>query len=230
MKSEVTVDRWEKYQAVEAHHQGEKRIKLGFEEFERCFQVSNECFANQVCLEIGCGITGAIHYLDTAKLAIGLDPLCSTCRELYYSDNTYGTPHVTGIGEYLPIESGVIDSVFIYGVLDHCLIPANVLKEAERVLIPKGHLYIRVYTFSRIPKFIRKKLSLVDIHPHHLSKKEIIKMTEDVGLKMEWMNSIKVPFYHAWVVLKNGTLKSAIKHIGATILGIEDLSIILVKG
>jgi ubiquinone/menaquinone biosynthesis C-methylase UbiE len=229
MKSEVTVDRWKKYQVAEEHHQGSRRMKLGFDDFEQFFQIDRERFKNQVCLEIGCGVTGAIHYLDNAKLTIGLDPLCMSCKDLYHADKTDSTPHVAGMGESLPFGDGVMDSVFIYGTLDHCLRPDIVMKEAGRVLVNGGRLYVRVYVFSRIPRFIRTKLNLIDIHPHHLSGKEVVAMSKDAGLRVDWVCPRVVPFKHAWVRFVTTGIKSAIKYIGATILGIEDLSIILVK-
>jgi ubiquinone/menaquinone biosynthesis C-methylase UbiE len=121
--------RWDKYQLVEERHQGEKRMII--DDFEDYFHVKKEQFKNQVCLEIGCGVTGSIHYINDTKLNIGLDPLCSSCRDLYFRENTNNTPHITAIGEYLPVKNNVVDSIFIYGALDHCLSPNEVLKETN---------------------------------------------------------------------------------------------------
>lgn len=219
---------WQKHQIEEARHQGERRLKLNISDFENFFQVKQGIFKDQSCLEIGCGVTGIIHFID-AKYRVGLDPLCTTCADLYKREGTDNIPHITGVGEKLPFENDKFDTVFIYGVLDHCLQPEIVLEETNRVLKNYGRVYIRVYTFPRIPKFIRSKLNLVDLHPYHLSTKEVVNMSLEVGFKLDKLISYKVSFKRAWVTFRTGTLKSAIKYIGATILGIEEIALILVK-
>jgi uncharacterized protein YbaR (Trm112 family)/SAM-dependent methyltransferase len=149
IQAKIGLNRWHKVQAVEERYQGGKCPKLeGFDTFEKCFNVSRDLFRDKICLEMGCGITEPIHYSNEAKMQIGLDPLCSRSQELYFSENTHRVPHITGVGEYLPIKSDIIDAIFIFGVLDHCLSPEVVLKEASRVLIKGGNLYISLYTFS----------------------------------------------------------------------------------
>jgi uncharacterized protein YbaR (Trm112 family) len=226
-----TNDKWEKHQVAEEYHQSHSRPKSDdFQEyFCDFFSIKKSTFDNQVCMEIGCGITGAIHYLDNAKYTIGIDPLCSQCKQLYSLENTQATPHITGVGEHLPIKSNSIDSVFIYGVLDHCINPEKVMKEASRVLKNGGRIYIRVYTFS-LPKTVREKLNIVDIHPHHLSRREVLESAFRYGLKIDKIHSVKVPFTDAWTRYKTGTTVSAMKYVGATLLGIEELALILAKG
>jgi len=222
--------KWAKHQIAEEYHQSHRRPKS--DDFQKYFGdffgVSKSIFDNQVCLEIGCGITGAIHYLDNAKLAIGLDPLCLPCRDLYIQEKTQDTPHIMGVGEYLPIQKDSIDSVFLFGVLDHCIEPYSVIKETSRVLKQGGRAYIRVYTFS-LPRLIRDNLSIVDPHPYHLSWEDIFIWLDDWWLEVVKKESHKVPFSSAWTRLKTGTVNSAVKYVGATILGIEELALIVEK-
>jgi ubiquinone/menaquinone biosynthesis C-methylase UbiE len=222
--------KWNKHQILEEYHQSHRRPKSSdFQEyFGDFFGVQKSIFDNQVCLEIGCGITGAIHYLDNAKLTIGLDPLCLTCKDLYIQEKTQGTPHIMGVGEYLPIQKDSIDSVFIFGVLDHCIEPSLVIKETSRVLKQGGKAYIRVYTFE-LPKWIRDNLSIVDPHPHHLSWEDISLWLDEWWLEVAKKESHKVPFSGAWTRLKTGTINSAMKYVGATMLGIEELALIVEK-
>lgn len=220
---------WQKHQTEEAHHQGERRLQLKMDDFENFFKVSREIFKDQSCLEVGCGVTGIIHYIDNAKYRVGLDPLCTICADLYKREGTDNIPHITGVGEDLPFENDSFDTVFIYGVLDHCLKPEVVLEETLRVLKESGRVYILVFTFPRIPKFIRNKLNLVDLHPYHLSTQEVVNISLEVGFKIDKLISYKVSFKQAWITFKTGTLKSALKYVGATILGIEEVALILVK-
>jgi ubiquinone/menaquinone biosynthesis C-methylase UbiE len=222
--------KWNKHQILEEYHQSHRRPKSDdFQEyFGDFFGVQKSIFDNQVCLEIGCGITGAIHYLDNAKITIGLDPLCLTCKDLYVQEKTQETPHLMAVGEYLPIQDDSIDSVFIIGVLDHCIEPSLVVKEMSRVLKQCGKAYIRVYTFE-LPKWIRDKLTIFDPHPHHLSQHEVLSWIYENNLQMYKLKSDKVPFSGAWTRLKTGTVNSAIKYVGATILGIEELALIVEK-
>ena len=49
---------------------------------------------------------------------------------------------LTGIPEQLPIQADSIDAVLLHHSLDVALDPRQVLREAERVLVPEGHLII----------------------------------------------------------------------------------------
>jgi SAM-dependent methyltransferase len=224
------VEKWEKHQVAEEYHQSHKRPKSDdFQEyFGDFFGIKQSIFDNQVCLEIGCGITGAIHYLDNAKLAIGLDPLCLKCKDLYIKEKTQETTHINGVGEYLPIADKSVDSVFIFGVLDHCIQPESVIKEASRVLKYGGKVYIRVYTFN-LPKKLRDNLNIVDAHPHHLSQREIMGWMYNNGFKICKLHSSQVLFNDALIRLKTGTVKSAIKYAGASILNMEEMALIMEK-
>ncbi len=65
------------------------------------------------------------------------------------------------------------------------------------------------FTFSYIPRFLRHHLlNLVDIHPHHLSKQEIIELSKSAGLSISWQYSKVVPPTRALEVLKTSALLS----------------------
>lgn len=50
--------------------------------------------------------------------------------------------HLCGVPEHLPIQADSVDAVLLHHSLDVALDPRQVLREAERVLIPEGHLII----------------------------------------------------------------------------------------
>lgn len=151
-------------------------------------------------------------------------------KDLYDKETIHHVPHVTGVGEHLPIRDGAEDVVLICGVLDHCLDPGAVLKEASRVLVEGGVLLLTLFTFSYIPRFLRHHLlNLVDIHPHHLSKQEIIELSKSTGLSISWQYSKVVTPRRALEVLKTSALLSAVKYLGAALIEMEDLRLILTK-
>jgi SAM-dependent methyltransferase len=57
-----------------------------------------------------------------------------------------GTPdqsiHLQGVPEHLPVFSDSIDSLILYHALEFSSDPHQVLREAERVLVPEGHIVI----------------------------------------------------------------------------------------
>lgn len=230
---QVRLGRWNKAQIEEERHQKGKRAKPeGIEDFLNAFPiVDSEFFKGKICIEVGCGITGPIHYLNGSRLSIGIDPLCLKCKELYSDEGTDNVPHISGVGEYLSIRDESTDVVIIYGVLDHCLNPKVVLEEASRVLIKGGSLFLALYTFSRVPKFLRHHLlTLVDRpHPYHFSKQEIIKLAEEAGLYVKWSYSKLVSPKKAVYICKTTSFRSALKTFVASLIGIEDICLILTK-
>jgi len=220
------MDSWQKSQLAEERHQKSKRLIFGFDEFERFFQVDRKIFKEQSILAIGCGVTDPIHYVE-AKYRVGIDPLYNVCAEMYKKEHTDNIPHIYGFGENLPFDDNKFDSVFIYGVLDHCIEPRKVMEETRRVLKIGGKVYIRVYTFI-MPKVIRNKMNLVDIHPHHFSFRELMDLTPH-GLLISSVDIKMVSLKEVVMRLNKSTIKSIVKYLGASILGTEDVALILRK-
>lgn len=115
---------------------------------------------------------------------------------------------VEGFGEHLPYVEGSYDTVLIAAALDHCADPAQVLKEAARVLRPGGMLLLiqgfesepgtpaaqavrlparlarvlsdprRLYRAIRVRLFHRG-----EPHLYHFSRDELRSMVEAAGLR-----------------------------------------------
>jgi len=61
---------------------------------------------------------------------------------LTHKDQAYNCPAIAGQVEALPIATDSLDAVILFHSLDFTLDPHQVLREAERVLVPDGHMVI----------------------------------------------------------------------------------------
>jgi ubiquinone/menaquinone biosynthesis C-methylase UbiE len=127
-----------------------------------------ESFRDHVILDVGCGPTGILHFLD-AKVSFGLDPLAEQYEEW---NGHWGkrVQLVSGTGEKIPLKNASIDTVFCINCIDHTLDPDAVLCEIGRVLKPGGLLVFHVDLDSplrKLHKLARKRCGI--LHPHSLS-------------------------------------------------------------
>ena len=163
-------------------------------------------------------------------MRVGIDPLCLKCTDLY-DKQACNVSHVAAIGEHLPIREGVIDTAIIVGVLDHCLNPDAVLKEICRTLRKGGSVFLSVYIFQGVPRFIRNSLmKLVDRpHPYHFSQQQVAELSKQAGLTISasWSNIIPLTeWISAW---RGANFIAAVKTLIATLLGFKELLLILKK-
>jgi len=79
-------------------------------------------------LEIGIGVAGGyIGLMPNLKNKISLDPI-------------YGDVRV--VAEDMPFADNLFDLVIISNALDHCMLPTEVIKEINRVLVPGGYIFL----------------------------------------------------------------------------------------
>ena len=232
LKSKVSSHRWEKAQIAEEKHQRGKRLTPeGLRDcYTRTFGWDDEFFRNKICVEVGCGITGPIHYIDGPSIRIGVDPLCLKCLDLY-DKQALSVPHVVGTGEYLPIRDGVIDVVIFVGVLEHCLNPEVVLEEIHRTLRKGGCVFLTLLVFNKIPRLVRNSLlRLVDKpHPYHFSQLEVVEMLKQAGFTIRISQSNTYTFAEWLRTRRQYTFISSLKALIATLLGLKELFLILTK-
>ena len=112
----VSPDRWQASQRLEldfwkhwteaAAYQNLDIPKYWDEELRR-FNCTGEIFSGRRVLDIGCGPFGLIHYLDSARERVRIDPLLPQ----YEARMPLTGPQlsISGLGEHLPLATGSID-------------------------------------------------------------------------------------------------------------------------
>lgn len=108
--------------------------------------------AGRRLLEIGSGSGAFIAYGRREGIAtVGVEvnePTAALARDLLRANGLAGCPLAVGAGEALPFRTGVFDVVFSNSVLEHVRDPAQVLREAVRVLRPGGHLHFIIPSYA----------------------------------------------------------------------------------
>jgi SAM-dependent methyltransferase len=94
-------------------------------------------------LEIGSGSHGLIFSWETGGLRVGVDPLAVDYNSLFPAWQRR-VPRCAAIGEALPFRDGTFALVLSDNVIDHAEQPAEILREAVRVLQPGGRLFFSV--------------------------------------------------------------------------------------
>jgi SAM-dependent methyltransferase len=163
------------------------------------FGLDYNFFLNKDVLEIGCGPSGIIFQIDTAKYRIGLEPMdLSNLIE----ENWKRTLVRKGIGEELPFYDDSFDTVISFNALDHSIDPERVIQEIRRVLRDNGDFLLWVYTLRKICKPLQGILNKLDPpHPNHFTFDEIISKISNNSFRIEYRK------YEKGTGLKNDTIK-----------------------
>jgi ubiquinone/menaquinone biosynthesis C-methylase UbiE len=91
-------------------------------------------------VDVGCGAGRFYDGLDSAvDLYIGIDP---SDRMLLRISGGCDQFFIRGVGERLPLQSGIADVVLLKSVLDQCYAPHQVISESYRVLKDNGWLLV----------------------------------------------------------------------------------------
>lgn len=93
-------------------------------------------FDGLICIDIGCGPKGSLTWLQNARAAIGLDPLC--VHYLKFEIASQRMLYLCSQAECMPLKSRSVDVVFSMNSLDHVNNFKAVFREARRVLKPGG--------------------------------------------------------------------------------------------
>lgn len=94
-------------------------------------------------LEVGSGSHGLTFFWEPEGLRVGLDPLAVDYGTLFPTWQRRA-PRCAALGEALPFRDGTFDVVLSDNVIDHAEQPAEILREAVRVLEPGGRLFFSV--------------------------------------------------------------------------------------
>lgn len=179
------MSRWNTAQQAERKHSAHQSVVSNQESaknrFESIWKQDVSVLLDKDVLAVGGG-TGLIHALEYPHSQVSVDPLYETKR---ISSTQTNAEIICGGGEYLPFSEDSFDIVISHNVLDHTHNPNNVLGEISRVLERNGKFFFSVNVFS-IPRFIRKRLGLIDTpHPHHFSAEEVEQMLQCSGFRIE---------------------------------------------
>lgn len=202
------------------HKWESKKAYLSF--LKNNFNISYSFFRGRSILEVGCGLSGLIFYIEEKSLySIGIDPLIiSYIQNNQLSKRTINSSAlslVNAVGEAIPFKDNLFDIVICGNVIDHSLNPNLLLGEISRVLKHKGFLILYLNIF-RLPKFLRKGLFWIDqAHPHHFCEKEVIDLLKE--------NNLKIIFFRR----KRDVLASGLKKKLAPLIGVQVIYLIASK-
>lgn len=165
----------------------------------RGFGLDYNFFRNKDVLEIGCGPSGIIFQIDTAKHRIGIEPM-----ELgnLVGEDWKKSIVKKGVGENLPFEDNSFDIVISFNALDHAINPDGVIRETSRVLRDNGDFLIWIYTLRDTYRPLQGVLNRLDPpHPHHFTYDEIISKVDSNSFRI---NNRR---FEQGTGLKNDTIK-----------------------
>ena len=113
-------------------------------------------------VDVGCGAGKFYNGLDsTVDLYIGTDP---SDRMLLHACGSRDRFFIRGVGECLPLQSGIADVVLLKSVLDQCYAPHQVISESYRVLKDSGWLLISLSNRRAYYAFFRNLYSRLRRH------------------------------------------------------------------
>lgn len=182
-------------------------------EYWRKYRFLNEIekivdFKNSVVLDVGCGISTILNYID-AKEKHGIDPLAKEYKRIFKYPK--GIKVKQGRGENLPYPENSFDVVICSNALDHTENPQKTLQQIHSVLKPGGNF---ILTLEIFPETYKRKRD--PAHPHNITegKLKILlrgftilfhKKSPWIGLKnyVEYGNEYKAERYeHILVCIK----------------------------
>ena len=149
--------------------------KFWAEMINRGLDLNYEFFTNKDVLEVGCGATGIIFFLENTKSKIGIEPM-DISDLINNNNNDWKKQFVRkGVGEQLPFENNSFDIVICFSVLEHTLDPAKLIQEVHRVLRDKGEFLLWFQSLRSQYKYLKHILNKVDsLRPHHFTLNEIL--------------------------------------------------------
>jgi len=140
------------------------------------------------CLDIGSGILPRPVYMNSSVRFTGLDP--------FFGEYKREFPFAQAIGEHLPFPSSFFKCVSFMSTLDHQIDPLVSLKEAHRVLVEGGLLFLWVALCPENSNSYRKwrnaplGTKFNTHHQHAFVEQDIRKLLEQSGF--EWLECTRI--------------------------------------
>ena len=145
---------WDDKSTIQSHSVP-KSVILNWRKINRilqylCYNKGN----NLVIVDVGCGSGKFYQGLgQVVDCYVGIDP---SDKMLSYAIKDGKQFFIRGIGENLPLNTGIADVVFLKSVLDQCYSPGQVISESKRVLKDNGWIIISLSNRDSYYSFIRK--------------------------------------------------------------------------
>jgi SAM-dependent methyltransferase len=138
--------------------------------FARCYARDFSLyFEKKDVLEIGAGPHGIIYKIPNAKSRVALEPM-----DMPYIDEEKRQILVKGTGEQINLPDKSFDVVILLNVLDHCIDPPQVIREARRVLRDGGEMLLWIHCLRSSYKWLRPMINAIDrTHPYHFTLDEV---------------------------------------------------------
>ncbi len=125
---------------------------IRFQEQRQSIEAVAGPLAGKRLLEIGSGFGAFVTSGRLAGIAaVGVEvdgPTAALARDLARANGLAACPMVVAAGEVLPFRPGDFDVVYSNSVLEHVRDPAQVLREAVRVLRPGGRLHFIIPSYA----------------------------------------------------------------------------------
>jgi len=133
-------------------------------------------------LDIGGGAGHYASLFENASQRIVVDPLYDRI-----GIKLNGITGISCVGENLPFPSDSFDFVILRNVVDHMLEPERLLREAYRVLKPRGEVYFMVNIFLSLLKPLFALINILDKpHPLHFTVNDVRRLLmKEVGVSIE---------------------------------------------
>lgn len=142
MKDSEQLNTWRELQTRELQRYRESYDETG--SYLGCFSVAERRDALDLkdhiadrcdnCLDVGSGILPRPVYMPEDVKFFGIDP--------FFGEHKREYGFAQAIGEYLPFPGNAFDCVSFMSTLDHQIFPLISLREAYRVMIDRGFIFI----------------------------------------------------------------------------------------
>jgi 2-polyprenyl-6-hydroxyphenyl methylase / 3-demethylubiquinone-9 3-methyltransferase len=170
------------------------------EKIEKYFPDTN----NTAFLDVGCGAGFLGNKMAAAGFKVtGLDISAESIQVAKDYDDTKTAKYLVGDAYQLPFEDKSFDVVSAMDFLEHVEDPARSIREISRVLKPNGLFFF--HTFNRnwlanlviiqlVEKLVKNTPKNMHVIELFITPKELAKMCEKSGMKVEEMTGIRPRF------------------------------------
>lgn len=174
-------------------------------------EVNDDCFADKVVADFGCGPQGTLSWTSKPRVKIGIDVLAEQYFETFPEElSNHGMIYVKSSETKIPLPTDYVDYLITINSLDHVFNLDVISKELKRILKKGGTLLagfnlneaptecepqkltIRNLTEELLEDFVIQKCK-VSIQGHELESDNLKEIEAEIGRKQTvlWLKAIK---------------------------------------